>query len=375
MRSMVRQAASAEGGGEKEKGEREKEETMEGGVYDEKNIRRRVYDAINVLMAVNVIRRERKEVIWVGMPSSVKKSCSVNQTPGTVSSKAEVAAPAAVTAGVDPNLVNKNNTNTNKNLQDLHESELLRQISQIFASNRNAALKGYTESRMRSQNTDDKNKDLSPSPSIPLPFPLVSPNPPTLTPTPTPTPTLPISTFSNAKSLQDSFVNIVRMKEGLEMEVAASYHQFQQVLKERHAIQGLIAKNRLRMKNAEEEEERRKEKEKKEIKKEKETEFQEKRPVRQDHTGNDDDDDNNSGGNGTRHKNDYNGRPFAEGAIINNGSKNKDAKGGNDIVFEDVEDIDAEFEEIETANGLNADLAAKLKKFEMLGADDDDVWG
>lgn len=38
--------------------------------YDEKNIRRRVYDAINVLMAMDVIEKEKKEIIWKGFPCS-----------------------------------------------------------------------------------------------------------------------------------------------------------------------------------------------------------------------------------------------------------------------------------------------------------------
>lgn len=37
--------------------------------YDEKNIRRRVYDAINVLMAMNIIQKEKKEIIWNGYPN------------------------------------------------------------------------------------------------------------------------------------------------------------------------------------------------------------------------------------------------------------------------------------------------------------------
>ncbi|CCI49502.1 hypothetical protein ABG067_002382 [Albugo candida] len=39
-------------------------------VYDEKNIRRRVYDALNVLMAMNIISKERKEIRWIGFPNT-----------------------------------------------------------------------------------------------------------------------------------------------------------------------------------------------------------------------------------------------------------------------------------------------------------------
>uniref|UniRef100_A0A915HSC9 Uncharacterized protein n=1 Tax=Romanomermis culicivorax TaxID=13658 RepID=A0A915HSC9_ROMCU len=39
-------------------------------LYDQKNIRRRVYDALNVLMAMNIITKEKKEIKWVGLPTS-----------------------------------------------------------------------------------------------------------------------------------------------------------------------------------------------------------------------------------------------------------------------------------------------------------------
>ena len=37
--------------------------------FDEKNIRRRVYDALNVLMAMNIISKEKKDITWRGLPS------------------------------------------------------------------------------------------------------------------------------------------------------------------------------------------------------------------------------------------------------------------------------------------------------------------
>lgn len=38
--------------------------------YDEKNIRRRVYDALNVLMAMDIIQKEKKDIIWRGLPTT-----------------------------------------------------------------------------------------------------------------------------------------------------------------------------------------------------------------------------------------------------------------------------------------------------------------
>ncbi|KAH9532189.1 hypothetical protein CY35_19G077200 [Sphagnum magellanicum] len=37
---------------------------------DEKNIRRRVYDALNVLMAMGIILKDKKDIQWKGLPSS-----------------------------------------------------------------------------------------------------------------------------------------------------------------------------------------------------------------------------------------------------------------------------------------------------------------
>eukprot|EP00762_Andalucia_godoyi_P003427 ANDGO_04280.mRNA.1 Transcription factor Dp len=43
------------------------EEGLEG--FDEKNIRRRVYDALNVLMALQIIHKDRKLISWKGLPA------------------------------------------------------------------------------------------------------------------------------------------------------------------------------------------------------------------------------------------------------------------------------------------------------------------
>lgn len=43
--------------------------------YDQKNIRRRVYDALNVLMAMNIISKEKKEIKWQGLPTNSAQEC------------------------------------------------------------------------------------------------------------------------------------------------------------------------------------------------------------------------------------------------------------------------------------------------------------
>lgn len=44
--------------------------------YDQKNVRRRVYDALNVLMAMNIISKEKKEIRWIGLPCNTKQECN-----------------------------------------------------------------------------------------------------------------------------------------------------------------------------------------------------------------------------------------------------------------------------------------------------------
>lgn len=41
--------------------------------YDEKNIRRRVYDALNVLMAMDIIKKDKKTIFWQGLPGAVNQ--------------------------------------------------------------------------------------------------------------------------------------------------------------------------------------------------------------------------------------------------------------------------------------------------------------
>jgi transcription factor Dp-1 len=51
--------------------------TPTGRQYDEKNIRRRVYDALNVLMAMDVIVKDKKQITWKGLPSSATQDLAI----------------------------------------------------------------------------------------------------------------------------------------------------------------------------------------------------------------------------------------------------------------------------------------------------------
>ncbi|RCI04988.1 hypothetical protein CU098_012806 [Rhizopus stolonifer] len=42
--------------------------------YDQKNIRRRVYDALNVLMAMNIIQKDKKVIKWLGIPECYQQT-------------------------------------------------------------------------------------------------------------------------------------------------------------------------------------------------------------------------------------------------------------------------------------------------------------
>lgn len=47
--------------------------------FDEKNIRRRVYDALNVLMAMDIITKEKKEITWRGLPTGAAQDVQTLQ--------------------------------------------------------------------------------------------------------------------------------------------------------------------------------------------------------------------------------------------------------------------------------------------------------
>jgi len=56
--------------------------------YDEKNIRRRVYDALNVLLAMDIIEKKKKEIRWRGLPDGTSSVGLELHTPETL--RAEV---------------------------------------------------------------------------------------------------------------------------------------------------------------------------------------------------------------------------------------------------------------------------------------------
>jgi len=47
--------------------------SIDDATLDQKNIRRRVYDALNVLMAMDIISKEKKEIRWIGLPTNAKQ--------------------------------------------------------------------------------------------------------------------------------------------------------------------------------------------------------------------------------------------------------------------------------------------------------------
>ena len=52
-----------------------KASTLDYWSYDQKNVRRRVYDALNVFRAMNIISKEKKEIRWFGLPCNKKQEC------------------------------------------------------------------------------------------------------------------------------------------------------------------------------------------------------------------------------------------------------------------------------------------------------------
>ena len=68
---LVKEFRSRNDDGASEEDECSNKKTKASGGFDEKNIRRRVYDALNVLMAMDIIYKEKKEIRWNGLPTNV----------------------------------------------------------------------------------------------------------------------------------------------------------------------------------------------------------------------------------------------------------------------------------------------------------------
>ncbi|KAI9282309.1 E2F/DP family winged-helix DNA-binding domain-containing protein [Sporodiniella umbellata] len=56
----------------------QKSMTLASTACDQKNIRRRVYDALNVLMAMNIITKDKKVIQWLGIPACYSQQRSQN---------------------------------------------------------------------------------------------------------------------------------------------------------------------------------------------------------------------------------------------------------------------------------------------------------
>ena len=70
--------------------------------YDEKNIRRRVYDALNVLMAMDIITKEKKNIMWRGLPTNTEQEGArlKVRAPAAAAGVAALAAAAGVAVAV-----------------------------------------------------------------------------------------------------------------------------------------------------------------------------------------------------------------------------------------------------------------------------------
>jgi transcription factor Dp-1 len=69
----IQKTAIANGDGLVEKSSKKSSSGKKKRNHDDKNIRRRVYDALNVLMAMDIITKNRKEITWRGLPGSTVK--------------------------------------------------------------------------------------------------------------------------------------------------------------------------------------------------------------------------------------------------------------------------------------------------------------
>lgn len=106
-------------------------------VYDEKNIRRRVYDALNVLMAMDIISKERKEIRWIGLPSNLEHDTEMllaerNERMKSVEQKKQHLQDLLVQQVAMKNLLKRNAERKQKEIKDSASATIVRDEGRVF---------------------------------------------------------------------------------------------------------------------------------------------------------------------------------------------------------------------------------------------------
>ncbi len=83
-------------------------------MYDDKNVRRRVYDALNVLMAVDILYKDKKTITWKGFPTPQQLQIAL--------SSATTPAPTPKSSPIKKNANNSNNNNIKQQLSSRSSS-------------------------------------------------------------------------------------------------------------------------------------------------------------------------------------------------------------------------------------------------------------
>ncbi|OWZ23475.1 Transcription factor Dp-1 [Phytophthora megakarya] len=106
-------------------------------VYDEKNIRRRVYDALNVLMAMDIISKERKEIRWKGLPSNLQHDTEMllaerNERMKSVEQKKQHLQDLLVQQVAMKNLLKRNTERKRKESENPASAPIVRDEGRVF---------------------------------------------------------------------------------------------------------------------------------------------------------------------------------------------------------------------------------------------------
>ncbi|CEG50447.1 transcription factor dp-1 [Plasmopara halstedii] len=106
-------------------------------VYDEKNIRRRVYDALNVLMAMDIISKERKEIRWKGLPSNLQHDTEMllierKERMRSVEQKKQHLQDLLVQQVAMKNLIKRNAERKRKEIDDFASATIVRDEGRVF---------------------------------------------------------------------------------------------------------------------------------------------------------------------------------------------------------------------------------------------------